>query len=129
MVHKKSPIQNAEDLWVLDKIEIPLICLPVSEPISRYFQEGLVRLGIDWLPSIEASSLEAIQNYTLNGYGVGLNVWLPNEKPPKGLRLLSLHDFKPLELAVLWMRDPNALMQEFIQEVQVQANQVKTSLA
>ena len=77
LVPRRSQIQDAPDLWTRDKIEEPLICLPPTETASKNFQEGLARLGVDWPPSVEASSLEVISTYVLEGYGIGLSVAVP----------------------------------------------------
>ncbi len=50
LVEKGSRITAAAQLWERDKIEEPLICLPPAEAISKNFQQGLARLGVDWFP-------------------------------------------------------------------------------
>ena len=62
LVPKSSRITAADQLWQRDKIEEPLICLPAAEAICKNFQQGLTRLGVDWFPSIEVSSLDLIRD-------------------------------------------------------------------
>ena len=93
VVPQKSPLTCAEELWKRDKITEPLICLPASEAISRNFQQGLSRLGIDWFPSIEINSTDAIETYVANGFGIGLTVSIPKTKMSPKVRPLPLPGF------------------------------------
>jgi len=72
LVEKSSGIASPETLWERDKIEEALICLPAAEAICKTFQQGLGRLGVDWFPSIEVSSIDLIETYVANGFGIGL---------------------------------------------------------
>src|SRR5690349_16007643 len=78
LVEKSSPINNAEQLWKKDKIDESLICLPNAEAMCRNFQQALTRMGVDWFPSIEVSSIDLIETYVANGFGIGLSVQVPN---------------------------------------------------
>jgi DNA-binding transcriptional LysR family regulator len=121
LVPRRSPIKDASELWARDKIEEPLICLPPTETPSKNFQEGLARLGVDWLPSVEASSLEIISAYVRDGYGIGLSVAIPKRPFPRGLRTLPLEGFKPVELGALWYGEPNSLEKTVLEEIQRRA--------
>ncbi len=121
LVPRRSPIKDAADLWALDKIEEPLICLPPTETTSKNFQEGLARLGVDWPPGLVASSLEVINTYVLNGYGIGLSVAIPTRPFPRSLRMLPLDGFKPVELGALWYGEPNPVGKAFLEELQRRA--------
>ncbi len=122
LVPKRSPIKNAADLWSLDKIEEPLISLPATETISKNFQQGLARLGVDWPPSVEASSLDIINDYVLDNYGIGLSAAVPAHPFPRGLRPLPLDGFKPLELGALWYGKPDSVGMAFLEEIQRRAS-------
>jgi DNA-binding transcriptional LysR family regulator len=122
LVPHRSPIKAATDLWTRDKIEDPLICLPLTETTSKNFQQGLARLGVDWPPSVEASSLEVINTYVLNGYGIGLSVTIPKKPFPHTLRVLPLDGFKPVELGALWYGEPNSVEKAFLEEIQRRAS-------
>jgi DNA-binding transcriptional LysR family regulator len=121
LVPHRSPIKSAAELWARDKIEESLICLPPAEIISQHFQQGLSRLGVDWAPNMEACSLEVINTYVTNGYGIGLSVAIPQQPFPRTLRALPLDGFKPIELRVLWYGEPNPLMNAFLEEIQRRA--------
>ena len=121
LVPRRSPVKAVEDLWTRDKIEEPLVCLPPSETVSKNFQEGLARIGVDWPPGIEASSLDLISTYVLNGYGIGLSVAVPGQPFPPRLRALPLEGFKPVELGVLWSGALNPLENTLLEEIQRRA--------
>jgi DNA-binding transcriptional LysR family regulator len=122
LVPQRSPIKDATDLWALDKIEEPLICLPPTETPSKNFQQGLARLGVDWPPSVEASSLEVVSTYVLDGFGIGLSVAIPKQPIPRSLRMLPLDGFKPVELGALWYGEPNSVGKAFLEEIQRRAS-------
>src|SRR6266576_4404801 len=86
LVEQNSKITSADQLWKRDKIEDPLICLPSAEAMCKHFQQGLARLGVDWFPSIEVSSVDLIETYVGSGFGVGLSVIVPRAKVSPKLR-------------------------------------------
>ena len=118
LVTKNSKITSAEELWKRDRIEEPLICLPANQIICKNFQAGLNRLGIDWFPSIEVSSVALIQTYVANGYGIGLGVGLPKNKNSNQVRELPLENFDPVVLGALWQGKVTPLIQAFLDEMQ-----------
>jgi len=116
LVEKSSRVASAEELWKRDKIEESLICLPPFETISRQFQQGLNRIGVDWLPRIEVSSLALIEAYVEYGYGIGLYVDIPRYKYSPKIRVLRL-DFPPVVLGALWNGKPTVLIKTFLDEI------------
>jgi DNA-binding transcriptional LysR family regulator len=121
LVNKKSRYTSAEQLWALDKIEEPLICLPQTERICRNFQDGLSRLGVDWFPSIEASSLELTETYVAGGLGIGVAVALPKLTPRAEVRALSLAGFASIKVGALWRGKLTPLLQALLDEVKLRA--------
>jgi DNA-binding transcriptional LysR family regulator len=124
LVEKSSPITSADELWRRDKIDEPLICLPAAEAICKHFQEGLSRAGVDWFPGIEVSSLDLIETYAANGFGIGLSVLAPNAKMSGDIRALPLTGFAPVVVGVLWRGRPSTLLQAFLAEMQVHAKRL-----
>jgi len=121
LVEKASRLTAAAQLWPRDKIEEPLICLPAAEAICKNFQQGLARLGVDWFPSIEVSSIDLIETYVANGFGIGVSVQVPKAKPLPNVRAVPLPDFAPVILGVLWRGKSSALLQAFLDELQLRA--------
>lgn len=114
LVPKSSKIQNAKQLWAQDRIEQTLISLPTNEAIFRSFQKGLAALGVDWFPSIEVSTVELVENYVANGYGIGLSVVAPKGKPHRDLRMLPLDGFDSVTFGVLWQGRPTPIVETFL---------------
>lgn len=126
MVERNSKITSAEELWKRDKIEEPLICLPGPEAICKHFQEGLSRLGVDWFPSIEVSSIDLIETYVANGFGIGLSVVVPKAQICPDIRLLPLSpaQFAPVIMGALWRGRSSVLLQAFLDELQSRAKRL-----
>ena len=121
LVPKGSRVTAAGQLWEQDKIAEPLICLPAAEALCKNFQQGLARLGVDWFPSMEVSSVDLIETYVANGFGIGLSVQVPNTKLLPTVRRLPLPDFAPVVLGALWRGKTSALLQAFLDEFQLRA--------
>jgi DNA-binding transcriptional LysR family regulator len=117
LVPRKSKIKSAADLWAQMLVEEPLISLPSFEPLTRVFQKGLRRLKVDWPTTIEASSLNIITWYVANGYGIGLSVRLAAVEQ-RGVRILPLEGFEPLEIAALWRGELTPLIRAVLEEGQ-----------
>jgi DNA-binding transcriptional LysR family regulator len=124
LVEKNSGIGSAEELWQRDKIDEPLICLPQGETVCRNFQQKLNALGVDWFPGIEVSSLELIETYVANGLGAGVALALPGKKFPPRVRALPLNGFSPVIVGALWRGRKTPLLETFLNEVKLRAQQV-----
>jgi len=124
LVEKNSKITAPEQLWKRDKIEEPLICLPSAEAICKHFQQGLARLGVDWFPSIEVSSVDLIETYVGNGFGIGVSVLVPRASMSPNVRTLPLPDFAPVIMGALWQGKTSALLQIFLDELQLRAKRL-----
>ena len=127
LVPKGSRVTAAAQLWQRDKIEEPLICLPAAEVVCKNFQQGLGRLGVDWFPSMEVSSLDLIETYVANGFGIGVSVQVPKAKLSPNVRAVPLPDFAPVILGVLWRGKVSALLQAFLDEFQLRAKRLSGS--
>ncbi|MDD2763048.1 MAG: LysR family transcriptional regulator [Opitutaceae bacterium] len=118
LVHRKSRFRSAAELWTQGRIDEPLITLPASERLSRLFKKGLQRLGVEWPPAIEASSLDLVTQYVASGHGVGVNVDLPGVSRHPHVRILPLAGFAPLEVGALWHGQPTPLIRAVLEESQ-----------
>jgi DNA-binding transcriptional LysR family regulator len=114
LVEDSSGITSAEQLWKRDKLNESLICLPASETFSKSFLQELTRRGIEWYPSIEASSVDLVETYVVNGLGIGVSVSIPAKALPPQVRALPLNGFKPVNLGVMWRGRRSALADVFI---------------
>jgi DNA-binding transcriptional LysR family regulator len=124
LVEKNSPLKSAEELWKRDKITDPLICFPPGEPLGKSFQQRLGELGVDWFPSIEASSVDLIETYVANGLGIGVSTAIPKKLLPSKLRALALDGFAPVTIGALWRGRKTPLLQTFLDELQLRATRL-----
>ena len=111
-----SKLQSASELLAQGVITDPLVTVPATETISRLFRQGLQRRRVTWPTAIEASSLELVSVYVERGYGIGVNVALPEILKRPGVRALPLEDFAPLELAIFWQGEPTPMIQMVVDE-------------
>jgi len=126
LVEKSSPLTAPDSLWKRDRIDEPLICLPAAEAICKNFQQGLSRVGVDWFPSIEVSSIDLIQTYVAAGFGIGLSVLVPKAPLLPQVRPVPLptSDFPPVAVGALWRGKPSALLQAFLDELRLKAKRL-----
>ena len=71
LVHRKSRLARAEELWKRDKIEETLIAFSRTDPIHASFQRGLEHLGVEWFCGIEVNSARLIERFVAGGLGRG----------------------------------------------------------
>src|SRR6266478_8426793 len=130
LVHEKSRLARAEELWKRDKIEETLISFPRTDPVQAHFPRGLERLGVEWFCGIEVNSARLIERYVASGYGIGLAVAVPGFKPAGGVRVLELPDFPSVVVGASWSgKLPNIskqLLAELETEAQVQMRRMKS---
>jgi DNA-binding transcriptional LysR family regulator len=119
LVPRRSRIKNAGELWARTEIDETLISLPATESVSLLFQGGLKRRGVEWVPKIEASSMEMITQYVANGDGIGVNIAMPDVVRHPLVRVLPLEGFEPIELAAVWQGKPTPLIQALLNEIKI----------
>jgi DNA-binding transcriptional LysR family regulator len=126
LVAKNSPVKSAEELWKCDKIAEPLIALPPNEAVCKLFQARLAKLGVDWFPTVEVNSLELVETYALQGFGIGLALNAPGMNFPAGLRVIPLPDFPVITVGAMWRGKPGALTRLILDEVRKRAATLKS---
>ena len=110
LVPKNSKLKSADELWKRDRIEESFITVPSNEPILRAFREGLAKRKVDWINSVEVSSVEMVQTYVAHGYGIGVMVHVPELKLHPDVRVLPLMDFERVKFGALWQGRKSSLM-------------------
>jgi DNA-binding transcriptional LysR family regulator len=121
LVHKKSKVASAEELWKRDKIEETLISFPRTDPVHVSFQRGLERLGVEWFCGIEVNSARLIERYVGSGYGIGLGVAVPGFKPAEEVRVLQLPDFSPVVVGASWSGKLSNILKQLLAELETEA--------
>jgi DNA-binding transcriptional LysR family regulator len=114
LVENNSKIKSAAELWSRDKIDEPLICLPAQEALTKRFGTRLQELGVEWFPSVEASSAGLIETYVASGLGIGVSVHIPAKPLPKNVRALPLPDFPRAIIGATWRGKKTALLDAFL---------------
>jgi DNA-binding transcriptional LysR family regulator len=127
LVEVGSPITDLSSLWSQGRILTPLICLPAAEAVCKLFQRGLTRLGVDWFPTIETSSIDLVQTYVAGGLGVGLSVLVPKATLPENVRAIPLSEaeFGSVQVGALWRGKRSALLEVFLDELQLGAKRLR----
>jgi DNA-binding transcriptional LysR family regulator len=115
LIPKRNKLASAQELWQRDRIEEALITVPSNEPISRAFQDGLAKLKVDWFSGIEVSTVEMVQTYVAEGYGIGVTVSVPKMKYHPQVRRLPLDGFEPVTFGVLWQGRRTVLLDALFQ--------------
>jgi DNA-binding transcriptional LysR family regulator len=124
LVPKSSKLKSATELWARDRIEETLITVPSNEAISRSFQEGLAKLKVDWFGGIELSTVELVQTYVENGYGIGVTVDIPKMKYHQNIKVLPLEEFEPVTFGLLWQGRRSPLLDALIKTVEHAAKEL-----
>jgi DNA-binding transcriptional LysR family regulator len=127
LVTKTVKLKSAEELWQRDKIDEPLICLPAQESLTKLFQAKLAELGVEWYPTIEASSTDLIETYVASGLGIGLSVAVPGQKLPANVQMLPLRDFPPALIGALWQGKTTPLLGAFLDMARQRALEIAKS--
>ena len=125
LVEKSSRLKSAEELWARDKITDSLICLPVTEGLTKNFLARLAELGVEWFPSVEASSMDLIETYVANGLGLGLGLAVPKRPLPANVRALPIKDFPPALIGALWRGKTTPLLAAFLEMAGQRARDLK----
>ncbi len=118
VVERNSNIQSAQELWGRDRIEETLISLPTNESIYKAFQQRLSQLKVDWFTGIEVGTVELVETYVANGYGIGLSIAIPKAKHKPQIRHLPLDGFPQVTFGVLWQGKPQPMTQAFLTTIQ-----------
>jgi len=110
LVPRSSKLKSADELWQRDRINESLITVPSNEPMCRAFQEGLAKLKVDWFSGIEVSTVEMVQTYVANGYGIGVTARIPKANYHPHVRLLPLEGFPMPVFGMLWQGRPTPVV-------------------
>jgi DNA-binding transcriptional LysR family regulator len=118
LVPKKSRWKNAAELWKQKVITEPLVALPGASSVTRSFQRDLRRLGIQWAPTVEAPSIEAVTSQVAAGAGLGVSLAIAEAIADPGVRALPLDGFAPLDTGLRWTGGMTPLLRDTILELQ-----------
>jgi DNA-binding transcriptional LysR family regulator len=92
--------------------------------MTKNFQARLAQTGVEWFPSIEASSSDLVENYVACGLGVGVAVSVPGKPLPKNVRALALPDFPTVLIGALWRGKTTPLLDAFLDMARQRAREM-----
>jgi DNA-binding transcriptional LysR family regulator len=136
LLPEDSPIKTVRQLLARESLDdLPLIAFPESATITKLFQNDLRRQGRRWPVNVEVHSLDLVETYAAEGFGIGLSLALPESDGnrdrnartgDRGLRRLPLGSgFSPLVVAALWQGRLAPLPAAFLELVKARAGQLK----
>jgi DNA-binding transcriptional LysR family regulator len=125
LVHRRSAIKSAEELWAQKKIAVPLVAQPAKTSFMQSFQRDLKRRGVTWRQTVEVTSAELVVRYVANndGHGVG-NLGIPSVMKHRDVRLLPLEGFEPMTIGALWQGERSPLIHTTIEEVRKYSHEI-----
>jgi DNA-binding transcriptional LysR family regulator len=118
LVPAKGGPKNAADILDLDRIDLPLVTLPRSEPAVIAFQQELQRRKIEWFPMLELASIELVARFVAEGYGAGLVLDIPNSTRVAGVRSLPLLDFPKVSFCAHTLGNRSPMVDLIIEEAE-----------
>ena len=121
LVRADSPLQSARELWTTETIRPSLVAYGEQQTLTKQFQAELRRKGHRWTVSVEASSMDLVETYVAEGFGIGLSVDVPGMRLRATLRALPLAGFAPLVVAALWQGKLPALPAAFLELIKARA--------
>jgi DNA-binding transcriptional LysR family regulator len=98
-----------------------LVCLPANESLPRQFRELLARRELEWPPAIEVNSLELIEIYVSNGFGIGLSFFLPGTRRLPNVRSIPIAEMPPLTIGALWRGKATPLVEALLEALRGRA--------
>ncbi len=124
-----SPIRSFRELSSKasgGQLLLPLISLPIKEPVAQLFQQGIAAKNLIWEPSMEVSELGLIQSYVSRGFGFGVAVDIPDIDLPEEVRKIKLpSEFPPLSIGAFYSGDLKQVAKRFIEITKEQAKLLK----
>ena len=102
LVRADAGLSSTRELWTTGTARQPLIAYSEHQTLTRQFHNELRRRGHQWNVAIESSSMDLVETYVAEGFGIGLSVEVPETHRRAGVKALSLPGFAPLIVAALW---------------------------
>lgn len=109
----KSPRGGLQELVATQ----PLIRPSTATTVTRLFNKGLAKLGLDWPSRIEVNSIDLVNTYAAGGFGCGLSVSIPGLAFPRKTTVMPLPEFPKLVIAGIWKGKPHPLASELMEKL------------
>ena len=125
LVRADSPLSSTKELWNAGITRPPLIAFGDHQTLTRQFQNEMRRRGHQWPVAIETSSMDLVETYVAEGFGVGLSVEVPEAPRRAGIKALALPGFAPLIVAALWQGKLPPLPALFLELIKSRAGELR----
>ena len=125
LVRADSGLSSTRELWTTGAARQPLISYGEHQTLTRQFHNELRRRGHQWTVAIEASSMDLVETYVAEGFGIGLSVEVPETHPRPGVKALPLSGFAPLIVAALWQGKLPPLPAAFLELIKARAVELR----
>ena len=130
LVPESSRIRSFKSLCKKDganasHITEPLISVAPNEPLSQHFQKELRSRGIRWDAHMEVSSLQLIQSYVAQGFGIGIVVDLPGESFGRDVRRIPLPKFPPIVAGLVYTGHLKPIAAAFAEIVRLRSTSLR----
>ena len=121
LVRQDSPLRSARELWTTETLRQPLVAYGEQQTLTKQFLDELRRKHHRWTVSVEASSMDLVETYVAEGFGIGLSVAVPATPLRPTLRAIPLPGFAPLVIAALWQGKLPPLPAAFLELIKARA--------
>ena len=125
LVRADSPLHSTRDLWTAGTARQSLIAFGEHQTLTKQFHNELRRRGYQWTVGIETSSMDLVETYVAEGFGVGLSVEVPETHRRPGIKALPLPGFPPLIVAALWQGKLPPLPAAFLELIKTRAAELR----
>src|SRR5262249_50323817 len=96
-----------------------------GDAITRLFERGLKQQAMKWESRLEMTSIELVESYVVQGFGVGLTLLVPGRSYIPEVRVLPLPGFPCVPVGLIWRRDPAPVTEALIQAMEREAELIR----
>ncbi len=114
LVSEKSRWRSVDQLLNDTFRDETLIALPADDPVRKSFFAELGKRRVEWFCGLEVQSLDLVERYVAEGFGVGLGLKEPSGEVFPGCRQLALNGFPTHAYGVVWMGKLTPVQAAFI---------------
>jgi hypothetical protein len=57
---------------------------------------------------------DVVRDFVGRGFGVGVGIFIPGLKPPKGVKPIAMKGFPPLVIGAMYQGRPKGMVQDFL---------------
>lgn len=116
--------RSAADLWRGGTLRHRLLTPPPQDFITRALLALLARRSITVKNTMSLNSIELIETYVKDGFGVGVSAVIPGRSFPEGVRAFALPGFRKLKVGALWHGTLNLVGRALLEEVAARVAQL-----